>query len=436
MAVNMLFSLMPHPDFLRIITPILVIVLMIMAIRRPVWGVVSYMILVFCKVSSYYPLFSSIKAELSFALLLLIILAMATENSAYKLSFSYNSYNRYLFYFILCVCFSFLIAWDRQYSWDFAVYHFIKVLILYVLILLSLKTIQDLRIFVFGFIAMFVYLAYEPMYGFVAGTGADVQLYGDVYTSDKGILAGHVAFANNMNQMIPIVYFLMFSFDNKMARALAAFSLVIFVVGVIASASRGGILGLGVVSGCVVYFSKNRKRNAILAAIAFLSLLTFSTTLEHTGSRISLKSAEGRFTGLTHGIGMLTRGNVFGVGPGCYLFARRAYFSYGMESHNIYGQVIGDLGIPGTIAWVFLIRQIFLNLIKAKAKLRKVSMETNFLYKLAIGIQVSLFVRLFISLASHGLYYFYWYVIAALSIAILKLTETMTENRSEFVAVT
>jgi O-antigen ligase len=102
-----------------------------------------------------------------------------------------------------------------------------------------------------------------------------------------------------------------------------------------------------------------------------------------------------------------------------------------MESHNIYGQLIGELGIPGTIVWFLLIRQIFINLIESKRKLKSLAMEKDFLYTLSLGIQISLIVRLFISMASHGLYYFYWYVMAALSIAILKSVEDISKNKLE-----
>ena len=57
-------------------------------------------------------------------------------------------------------------------------------------------------------------------------------------------------------------------------------------------------------------------------------------------------------------------------------------------------------------------------------------MEKYFPYKLAMGILISLIVRLFVSLASHGLYYFYWYVMAALPIAIYKVVENMASNEA------
>ena len=136
-----------------------------------------------------------------------------------------------------------------------------------------------------------------------------------------------------------------------------------------------------------------------------------------------------RFTGLINGVEIILKGDILGVGPGCYLLARGKYFGYTMEAHNIFGQILGDLGIPGAVAWFFFIRQIFFNLADSKRKLKSISMDKNFLYMLVCGLQVSLIVRFFISMASHGLYYFYWYIMAAFSIILSKLVEDISKNK-------
>jgi O-antigen ligase len=297
------------------------------------------------------------------------------------------------------------------------------------MILLSIETEQDLKIFVWSFIIMFAYLAYEPAYAFVTGTGGSQQMYGTVYVADKGILAGHVALANNMNQMIPIAFFLIFSLKKKIYKIIASATLCIFILALIGSGSRGGVVGLMFFCALVVYFSEHRARNAVITGIVVIILFAYSVTIKSTGSRIDSGATKGRLIGLVHGIEMVrVKGHILGVGPGCFMLARGRYFGYTMESHNIYGQVIGDLGIPGTIVWILLIRQIFLNIVASKKRLKALSLEHHFLYKLSIGIQTSLLVRLFVSLASHGLYYFYWYVMAALSIAVLKIAENMPDN--------
>lgn len=418
------------PDSLRILTVIVPIVLLAMGIGRPVYAVIAYMILVYCKVASYYPAFAAMKGELVLALIILCWMFISSNFTA-KLSLNYNRVNLYLACFVMCVFLSYAVAWDHQYSWDNAVYLFIKVLFLYAMLLPALSCEQDLKIFVWGFVLMFAYLAYEPFYGFITGTGGSQHMYGTNYISEAGILAGHVALANNMNQMIPIAFFLAMSVRKKRSKILAIIPLLIFIVVLVGSGSRGGVVGFFVFCSLVVFFSENRRRNAVVVGMAVVLLFAVSSTITSTASRINRDQTEGRLSGITHGIGILSKGNILGVGPGCFLFARGKYFHFTMEAHNIYGQMIGDLGIPGTVAWFFLVRQIFLNIIASKQKLKSLSRENDFLYKLAMGLQISLIVRLFISLGSHGLYFFYWYVIAALSIAVLKLTETMYENESK-----
>ncbi len=410
---------MPNPESIRILTVIAFVVLLIVGMKRTVWLPAAYMILVYCKMSSYFPAFGAIKSELVFAILILIRL-LITEDIQTKFSLLENPVHKYLIIFTGCVILSFAFAWDRSYSWDNAIYHYIKVLILYVMVLLAVKTNEDIKLFVWSFILMYVYLVYEPVFGFISGSGGSQQMYGVNYISQTGILAGHVGLANNMNQMIPIVFYICLGMDTIKKKAYVGIPLVLFVMCLIGSGSRGGVAGFFMFGLCVVWFSKQRVKMGLLGFFFFIILFLFSNTISSTTKRINPESGHGRFTGMTHGLGMLTRGHVIGVGPGCFLFARGRYFSYTMESHNIYGQLMGELGIPGSIAWFLFIRQIFINLIESKKKLKALSMEKSFLYSISIGLQVSLIVRLFVCLASHSLFFFYWYVIGPLSFVIIR----------------
>jgi O-antigen ligase len=417
---------MPDPNAIRIISVIAFIILFFGGLKRPVYGVGAYMILVYCKLSSYYPVFGSIRSEIVFGIIILLRL-LAASNIKNKLSLKSNPINKYLIYFILCVCLSFLIAWDHRYSWDNAVYHFIKVLLLYVMIIAAVDSIKDLKLFTILFLAMMAYLAYEPFYYFASGTGGSQHLYGTNYIAEVGILSGHVALANNMNQMIPIAFFLIFTTKKNTRKLLYGAFLSIFTAALVGSGSRGGAVGFlfFIIILFIIFFRENKKAAVAALCIGVLFVVS-STAFMHTISRVGSDSAQGRFIGLTHGIGMLLRGNVVGVGPGCYLIARSNYFSYRMESHNIYGQVLGDLGIPGTIAWFFFVRQIIYNLKPAlKKKIDKGRQDQRYLKYLAIGLLVSIIVRLFISMGSHGLYYFYWYVVAAMSFKIALFRERL-----------
>ena len=419
---------MIDPNTLRILSIIAFVGLFLIGLKRPVYAVAAYMILVYCKLSSYYGLFAAMHSELVFAIIILLRLII-TPDFFKNLSAKSNPTNKYLVFFVLCVMLSFSVAMDYQYSWDHAIYHLIKVLIFYFMVIAAVNSINDLKIFTILFLAMMAYLAYEPFYYFMTNTGGDEQIYGTNYIAQIGILSGHVALANNMNQVIPIVFFLLFTTHRKILKILYFIFFMIFLTALIGSGSRGGAIGF--LFGLLVIFALSSKGNRKIVHIFLVASVVFivlSASFISTLSRIQSDSATGRLLGLTHGIGMLTRGNILGVGPGCYPLARGQYFSYTMESHNIYGQLLGDLGVPGTIAWIFLIRQIIVNLSPLLGKSAKADTQSGFLIFLATGLFASLLVRLFISMASHGLYFFYWYLAAALSNKINYLFKQSSEQ--------
>ncbi len=414
---------MPSPDQLRILIVISFVLLFLFGLKRPVYAVSAYMILVYCKVSYYYPFFTLIRAESLFALLVLLRV-VSSGNFLKNVSISVSAINKYVFILVCCIMLSFVVAWDHQYSWDMAIYHFLKTLVLYVLILGAIETKNDLKIFVWSFMLMYLYLAYEPMYSFLTGTGGSQQMYGTNFIGDSGLLAGHVALANNMNQMLPLAWFLYWGSGNRLARVGSAVCFLVFLLALVGSGSRGGLVGMAVWGVLIVWFAKGRVKIAmIMLPILFVAFFAIGSYVMHTASRINKSSIGARMTGLTHGIGMLRKGNLIGVGPGCYRFARRKYFSYRMESHNIYGQIIGDLGLPGMLATFLLMRQVFRTIISVKRRAEELGEQGKFILYLMTGVQVSIITRLVVSMASHGLYFFYWYVMAALVIISQRLLD-------------
>lgn len=425
---------MPHPEQIRILAVLAFIGFAVYGMKKPLYGVIGYMILVYAKLSAYYPVFGSIRAELLFGLIFLVRANLSLD-SLRRLSWSYNKVNLYLYVFTGTVFLSYIFAWDHAYSWDIKVYHYIKVLVLYFMLLPSLKTLRDVKIFSWSFVLFYVYLSYEPFYGFFHQVGGQEYHYGVNYISEIGILSGHVALANNMNQMIPLAFYLIFTVRNTYLKMLSVLPVLIFFGALVGSGSRGGVAGFGIFSIVVAYYTKQRIRNFAIMIVLFLVILAGSGSLSRTASRIDSDSAWGRFVGLTHGFWIMVRGNPIGVGPGCYLLARERYFSYRMESHNLYGQVMGDLGIPGTVAWFVFIFYVFRNVVYTRRSLDgDDAPDSVFLSRLAVAIQVSLIVRLAVSMASHGLYFFYWYVMAALAIAVFEATrqkESETETEDE-----
>jgi hypothetical protein len=418
---------MVSPESLKMLSLIVPAVLLIVGMVRPLYGVVAYMIVVYCKLAEFYPELAEIRIELVVAVVVLARLALSADLA--KLSPEYNAVNKYVMLLVGSVFLSFLFAMDRKFAWDNAIYHFLKAILLYMMIVLSVDNEKDIKIFVWCFVSMFAYLAYEPAFRFITGSEGRQYDYGVNYIADIGILSGHVSLANNMNQMIPIAFFLVPCARSKIMKMVACAIMAIFVIALIGSGSRGGVVGFIVFCGTLVYFSKRRVRNALITGLLVFGLFLVSPSFKETGARIEGGETEGRLVGIIHGIEMIRlKGHIFGVGPGCFMLARGRYFGHTMMSHNIYGEILGDLGIPGTVVCILLIREIFRNFRRAKGSQVLSLSGGAFIPVVTLGFQMSLIVRLFVSLGSHGLYYFYWYLIAALSIALFR-------NREEAQAV-
>ena len=418
--------MLPSPDSIKIIT--LVIPLALFAygfFKRPLYAVLGYFCLVYFKTSAYFPAVAAIKGELIFAGVTFVIILLH-KAPLEKLSPQYNPVNKYLYLFTACVGFSYIVAIDQEWSWFYAVYHYIKVLILYVMVILTVNEERDLKIFTWGIVMVYVYMTYEPLYGYLYGVGGSQHMYGTVYTTDTGILSGHVALANNMNQMIPIVLFLMISQKKKIGKIVAFLAMLAFLLSLIASQSRGGFVGFIALAGLTVLYLRANKKLLAVAIPGIIAVFLLSATLVYTGSRIKSGAIEGRLLGLAHGIEMIRiKYHIFGVGPGCFQKARSQYFGYTMDAHNLYGEVVGELGIPGSIIWALLIWNIYKNLKYARERenVAKEGVTDRCLFYLSTGYMVSFMVRLFLGMGSHGLYFFYWYIIGAISIMCVKISD-------------
>jgi O-antigen ligase len=425
---------MPTPDDIRFLIALLPPILLLFVFNKPYVAVIGYLILVFCKTSEYYPLFGAIKSELVFALIILIrlLFKLAEEESKIKLG---NQINKYLWFFFLAVTLSYAVSWDSEWSWDRGFYPFIKVVIIYLLVLLSVENKKQLAQFIISFMCIYVYLVFEPAYNYLHGVQGETHYYGDIYTAEFGLLSGHVALANNINQVLPFFILLPLVGKNIFKKSVFYLPILILFAGLIGSGSRGGVAGLVVCALLVAIYSRRRVMSIIVIG-ALAGFLILTTNLQYTASRLEFQSASatGRFTGFTHGVGMLLKGNILGVGPGCFALARERYFTWRMDSHNIYGQVIGELGIPGSVLWFILIFKIFTSLSKSIEIYRKHGDDQKFYLLLGQALQISLLVRLFVSVASHGLFFYYWYLIAAMAILLeINADELEAQQKSRMI---
>jgi O-antigen ligase len=148
-----------------------------------------------------------------------------------------------------------------------------------------------------------------------------------------------------------------------------------------------------------------------------------STIRDLGGSDVSARS---RWDGLINGVEMMIKRPILGVGPGCYPLVRRAWFGWGLWSHNIYGQLAGELGIIGCIVWFRFMRQY----IEKCWQLRKILSAELWLKNMATAIFVSSIVALSLGMFSHSLYSFIWIIMAVVTINLTEFAQNITNPSS------
>ncbi|MEW6442073.1 MAG: O-antigen ligase family protein [bacterium] len=428
---------MPSPETIQFLSVLAAFSLLAMGFASSIFGVLAYFIVMATRMGLYYPSLGGIRIELVVALIVLLQVFLR-KGALQKLRPSYNIVNRYMFLFLAVIFLSFFQAFDYQTSWHNGVREFLKTFCFYLMILASIDSERKIRIFLWAFCFLTVFMGYEGVYSALTGAARYAFRDIDIGVASRGFASGHVAAANIQLQCLPIVLVLAQGHSRRLFRATAALLAGLSVAIVIATGSRGGFAGLIFLMILSVYFAKRRLPAIAACSVLFLVSLAFLSDSYLAWMRTILSpsdlSAESRILGLLNGIDMLVRRPLLGVGPECYPVARKAWFGWGLHAHNHLGQLLGDLGLIGTVVWGLFLYQVFMNLRKAKAAFDPNDPADRQMVLIVTGLQMALWVRLFEGYGSHSLYIFFWYLVAALSIALRKTAEergrTAEEDRS------
>jgi len=179
--------------------------------------------------------------------------------------------------------------------------------------------------------------------------------------------------------------------------------------------SRSSFLGLLIWAVVTVFQSPYRWRVlpffVLLAPMLFLMLPgdlqnRFVTIVDPSVAPANAqKSAEGRFVGLMTGLEMWGRLPLAGCGPGAWKQGANSKY----ESHNLYGQVLGEMGCVGAVAFAAILFCTWWN-IRQIRRLRRSHPEwaSDFSYELSRAIGLAILLLLFEGNLGHNLFRHNW----------------------------
>jgi putative inorganic carbon (HCO3(-)) transporter len=203
------------------------------------------------------------------------------------------------------------------------------------------------------------------------------------YVASGSFLGDGNDFALSVNLAIPFCLFLFFESKKWYYKALSASSLLLLVLCVIATKSRGGTLALGSVG---LYYWLKSDRKVMMASIAatLVAIVLVSAPpmyferMQHIADSEE-GSAQGRLLAWGAGVKMALKSPLLGAGAGHFPITYGQFYRSRMDipwqtAHSIYFLVLGELGFPGL---AMLLTFIFYNLAANRRLSRDLTARNN-----------------------------------------------------------
>lgn len=413
--------MLPPAEEIQIVLLIFSILFLVLTFKHTIYGVISYFIILNTRLGGLYPALGAIRIELIAAVVVFVSIFLKSKGLENLLP-QKNDINKAAYVLFFVGMASVLVALNISVSWKLGGYELLKLTLFYVMTVASIHEEKDLKKLVWAFVLVTAWTAYEPVVNFLRGSVQDFG-YGAIGYGRFGAAAGHVALANTLNQGIPLTYFLALYEERKARKLLLWLLLALMAFGVVMSRSRGGFLGLLFVLSGIAYLARKKRKTLVVLGTVFVLFVLYAgpsyvkrmSTITHGINQD--RTTKDRLWGLIHGITMMTKRPVLGVGIGGYAAARRHYFSYYLYAHNLYGELFGELGLA-SVAWFYFIFLVLREIRELRGRFQHEDNTHNFYFNVLNGIQLGLFVRLFVGLFSHCALIWFWFSMAALTVGI------------------
>ena len=204
------------------------------------------------------------------------------------------------------------------------------------------------------------------------------------------------------------------------------------IVCIILTGSRSAFVGLIAALSMLVMTSAYRWRVALMLAVLLPVGWTivpeplqnrFMTLIDPTrGPKNAQGSAETRGEGWRDGVRIWKDHLFLGIGPGAFQQAR----GYNLQAHQLYGQVLGELGTAGAISLAWLVTAFALNSLEARRDaISKPWLRGTFSYSLSQAVFMDVVLLLLMGFGGHNLYRYTWMwfgAFQAIAMHLLKLT--------------
>lgn len=282
-----------------------------------------------------------------------------------------------------------------------------KILVMFLVLVAAIRNRVDARILVLGLaiaIALYVgHSVWEYFNGRHSWRGSFGRIQGINTTFSH---AGSFCFISLIGLlMAPVLWK---HYPARWIRvAIIGYSIVATYGVLMLSGSRTGFVGLLFVVAALVVKSKYRMRIALVSlcvAPLIWSIIPEAKKEWYESTwNAEDESAVGRTESFYDGVALFQKYPLLGCGPGAW---QRATGSE-LVSHNLYGQVLGEVGLVGTAAFAFQIVAAYMTGWRVR-RLSELTPDDTFYRDTAVAIMWIVTMLLFLGLAGGTLFRFTW----------------------------
>ncbi len=384
-----------------------------------------------------FPFLSAIRFERTYAIVMILTVFLSSKRARFAITWQTAT----VIFFIFAILLSVVLAFSTATAWDGFYDRYLSLLVFYFILLVVIRTPYELMFIIISFVTtMGVYLAKSQWEFFVNGQNVfDMGVHR--LCGIESTYGGPNALAMSVVASMPLAMFLWRNLPGITAswpnvwKKRFRIGLIIYaalaVSSVILTNSRSGLLGMLFFVAMLIFGGQGffRKMKYLVSGILLLLLLWIFVPEENkerfqtiwspeSGPDNAQISAEGRLEGFKVGMEMFARHPLSGVGFGNFLIYRQQKVDgVYLESHNLEGQLLGELGLIGGVAFLLMIGAAFQNC----RKIRRYSAQSEGVHALifpdlAKAISQTLWLLIFLGTFGHNLYRYNWLWLAAFAV--------------------
>ncbi len=382
------------------------------------WGVIGYLFLMIFRPFEYWVWLGDLRIERIYMILLIITVAVWPGKKYF-----HHSITVFLVIFLAVLCFSAMFAYRTDKAWD-QVWEYFKQIILYFILILSVRDKRDFKILVIAFVVVTGIYVGKSLWEFLLH-GRHVYRMGirrligiDLTYSDPNTFAATIVYS------LPFVWALLKTKPPKWLKMGLIGYGAMAVVSIGFTGSRSGMLSF-ILFLFLIWIRGRKKIIGVIGVIVFLvsawTLLPteykmrFETIFDDTINPIATESADSRIEHVKMGWKLFKMRPFAGWGPG-----NAPYISHDIcgaeqeiQLHNLEAQTMAELGLLGLLSFFSFVFMLLFTGRKIQHILNFSLSKDVFLEQVAIACSNTVILLLFDGLFGHNLYRYTWIWLAA-----------------------